>query len=273
MSGQALRVSRGLHFSFQGDVLLFGFFELNGLKSFCVAVVIIFALCQLERYITLLLMFRRFPQRWQSNVTPMRAAIWRGGLYCVAVTLRLIYMLLAMSLHVGIIATIILSLTFGQLVIEYHLEAHKLIGPSSAAGGKEAEYAPIPMYTPRSADRFPGPPEDDLESAPSYSGSHTWDGSKDKARQIMLGANATPAAPASPEAQVLFARHETSASRVASGSFHGRQLSVNSFKKGGSFNTVQGLRRGNSITSTGSRGRRPLFQIGSGDEHVTSDSD
>jgi len=274
MSEQApARISQGLHFSFQGDVLLFGSLKLIGIANFCMAVVIVFAVCLLERYITLLLMLRRFPKRWQSDITPTRAAIWRGGLYGGAVTLRLLYMLLSMSLHVGIIATIVLSLTFGQLVIEYHLEAHKLLGASSAVGNKDAEYAPIPMYTPHSADRFPGPPEDDLESAPSYSGSHIWAGSRDKARQIMLGPTTAAAPPTSPETQIQFAGRETSASRLTSGNLHGRQLSANSFRRGGSFNTVQGLRRGNSITSTGSVGRRPLFQIGSGDEHTTSDSD
>ncbi|KAG8920483.1 hypothetical protein FRC00_009954 [Tulasnella sp. 408] len=71
-------------------------------------------------------------------------------------------------MHIGIILTIVFSLSVGQFCIEYRQASPS---SASAAGNRPGFYTPLPLY----------PSSNDADGV-------SWDGSRDKARQIMLGA-------------------------------------------------------------------------------------
>jgi len=243
----------GLHFSFQSEPVLFNSLRLHSWFSFLLALLLSSIICLFERYITFLLTIKSHHTNDSPSSSPLCAAMRRTGLYAVATVLRLAYMLVAMSMNIGLIAVIVLSLSLGQLYIEYHQECSS---SSSSKGGLTASYTSIPLH-----QRM----ESDLESM--------WDGSRearDKARSIMMGSSTS--GPLSSQVQHHFGhtQRDSLAGRPLS-PIHRRQASTSSLRPlRGSGTSLQQGGRG-SVTPTGTR--KALFQIGSGDESQTSESD
>jgi len=106
------------HVSFDGGIFLFPFLRVNSWGSFLAASGMTIAVCWTERLVTQLL-----TKNWQPlpsrRMTRVNVALWRTGLYWVATLLRLIYMLVAMSFHVGLLLVTVTALAMGQFVIEY----------------------------------------------------------------------------------------------------------------------------------------------------------
>ncbi|KAG9010535.1 hypothetical protein FRB90_007780 [Tulasnella sp. 427] len=134
----------GLHFGFQEETLLFGGLQLTSWSSFIVGILLTSTICLLERFITLLLSSKTLPARCKIDGHPLRVALLRTGLYAVATLLRLAYMLLSMTLHLGIILTIVVSLSIGQFCIEYRQACPS--SSSGASGNRSGYYTPLPVY-------------------------------------------------------------------------------------------------------------------------------
>ncbi|CDH54099.1 predicted protein [Lichtheimia corymbifera JMRC:FSU:9682] len=109
------------HPEVQGVHLLFESFVLdNGGKLF-LAYIFIVAMCWTERGISYYLDYRTRRRGWKD-------ILLRTGLYGVATTLRLWYMLITMYFNIGLFIVVVVSLTSGQLGVEY-LKAYN--APSS----------------------------------------------------------------------------------------------------------------------------------------------
>ncbi|KAF9486479.1 copper transporter [Pholiota conissans] len=105
-----------LHWSFNGEHILLPSLVLHSLGTFLAACIIIVFVCVLERLFTFLLNKEWAPRRLGRSRLPI--ALWRTGLYSVATFLRLCYMLVAMSCHLGLIFAIVITLSTAQFVIE-----------------------------------------------------------------------------------------------------------------------------------------------------------
>ncbi|KIO24606.1 hypothetical protein M407DRAFT_26034 [Tulasnella calospora MUT 4182] len=277
----------GLHFGFHEDTLLFGGLQLTSWTSFIVGILLTSTICLFERFITLLLSSKTLPARCRIDGCPFRTALLRTSLYALATLLRLAYMLLSMTMHIGIILTIVFSLSVGQFCIEY-----RQASPSSASGGgnRPGFYTPLPLY----------PSSNAAEGG-------SWDGSRDKANQIMLGVlppssgnsrSVTPTAgtTSGPLSSQLFdprrrgngqaaPRYSPTSARAPgtqdistplTSPIQRRQTSGSSLgRSGGSLTGLQRARgSGSTLTPNNSAGvRRPLFQIGSSGDDRTSDSE
>jgi len=274
-----LGTSDGLHFTFQSDVVLFSGLQLSSWASFLAASALTGAVCLSERGITLLLARRYYPAKWREDVSPIKITLWRTFLYALAVTLRLLYMLVAMTLHIGIIAVIVILLATGQLYIEYR-EASEAQSHATTASPirNRSVYAILPhhhTHSPSSA--MPFRLDDDFELARSPS-SGTWDGNRearDKARLVMLGTtdSCSNSGPLSSHSQYQQGYNGTGPRSPRNVSpIHRRQLSRSSAS---SLQNARGNGIGGRVPSTltpSNSARKALFQIGSGDDR-TSDSD
>ncbi|KAH7923885.1 hypothetical protein BV22DRAFT_1196341 [Leucogyrophana mollusca] len=106
-----------LHFTFLGEHVLFASLRLKSLSTFLGGSVLISGICIAERLLTVALSKHWGPRGVTRS--RLRRAIWRTLLYSVVTTLRLIYMLVAMSYHVGLIFVTVASLSTAQFVVEY----------------------------------------------------------------------------------------------------------------------------------------------------------
>ncbi|CAA7264817.1 unnamed protein product [Cyclocybe aegerita] len=105
-----------LHWSFQNEHVLFPFIVLRSASSFVVACIVVMLICLSERFISFAL-----DKQWSPNtfrLSRMRIAVWRTGLYSCVTFLRLCYMLVAMSFHMGLIFTIVATLSIAQFFVE-----------------------------------------------------------------------------------------------------------------------------------------------------------
>jgi len=106
-----------LHSSFLGEHVLFGSLRLNSYSSFLLASLLTIGLCLAERALTYAMSVKWSPLL--SRRSRFRRALWRTSLYWVVTLARLLYMLISMTFHVGLIFVIVTSLASGQFVIEY----------------------------------------------------------------------------------------------------------------------------------------------------------
>jgi len=309
MHPRATTTYAGLHFSFQSDTVLFSTLQVSSWPEFCLAAALTCCICLSERAVTLTLKAKYAPALWKRESSALKITLWRTVLYAMATTLQLSYMLIAMTLHVGLLLVIVTTLSLCQLYIEYR-EAYgtsgSLMNPTRA---KASEYSPISQH-PLGDHNFLAPyhhnPNNssyDLEmsQSPRSTASCTWDDNRearDKARQIMSGVTTFPTSasePASrpgsqPNLQDAAAAHRNGTSPV-----HRRQSSVASndpLKKTNSYlnqysrrsgSSLQGLshggrrgpasRGGSTPTGNGNNGRRLVFQIGTSGEDRSSDTD
>ncbi|KAF8808058.1 hypothetical protein BYT27DRAFT_7098334 [Phlegmacium glaucopus] len=98
--------------------LRFSSIILNSTSSLLLACLLVTLICLLERFLTFSLDKQWAPQA--LRLSSVYTALWRTGLYSIVTFLRLCYMFVAMTLHVGLVLVIVASLSTGQLAIELH---------------------------------------------------------------------------------------------------------------------------------------------------------
>ncbi|KAJ7053970.1 hypothetical protein C8F01DRAFT_1165518 [Mycena amicta] len=132
-----------LHWSFNREHVLFAFLRLDSFGGFLGGALVTVGICVCER-----LLGYAFDRRWApERVRRSRRthALWRAGIYWVLVLLRLAYMLIAMTMHFGLILIAATTLAAGQFFIELR------------APPPERDYAPLgreaaPLYPRQSVD-------------------------------------------------------------------------------------------------------------------------
>lgn len=107
-----------LHFSFLGEHVLFSSLRLNTFSGFVLSSVLTAMICLCERFLTALSIKGFRPRR--ASRSRFISACWATTLYGFVTLLRLLYMLLAMSYHIGMIAVVVISLSMGQFIVEYY---------------------------------------------------------------------------------------------------------------------------------------------------------
>ncbi|KAJ7146396.1 hypothetical protein C8R44DRAFT_757338 [Mycena epipterygia] len=126
-------MSDALHWSFDGSRVLLPFIQLNSFGGFFLGVLLTIGVCALERLLTF-----ASERHWgPSGIQRSRGAnaLWRAGLYGVLVSLRLAYMLVAMSMHLGLILSAVTTLVIGQFFIELRMPP------------RDRDYAPLEEST------------------------------------------------------------------------------------------------------------------------------
>ncbi|KJA28500.1 hypothetical protein HYPSUDRAFT_33914 [Hypholoma sublateritium FD-334 SS-4] len=105
-----------LHWSFDNEHILLSSLILNSFANFFVAAIIVAAICLSERLLSFLLDTDWAPRRLGHS--RFSSSLWRTGLYAFTTFLRLCYMLVAMSCHMGLIIIIVTTLSLAQFFIE-----------------------------------------------------------------------------------------------------------------------------------------------------------
>ncbi|CAE6534412.1 unnamed protein product [Rhizoctonia solani] len=103
------------HMGFDGSAFIFPSLRITSWPTFAAACFITSAICLSERYLTYLMSTKWTPLQSKS---PVAVSLFRSALYWVVTLERLIYMLVAMSFHAGLIIVVVTSLTIGQFFIE-----------------------------------------------------------------------------------------------------------------------------------------------------------
>ncbi|KAG8689125.1 hypothetical protein FRC11_004043 [Ceratobasidium sp. 423] len=103
------------HMGFDGSAFLFPSLRITSWPTFAAACFITSAICLSERYLTYLMSTKWTPLQSKS---PVAVSLFRSALYWVVTFERLIYMLIAMSFHAGLIIATVTSLSIGQFIIE-----------------------------------------------------------------------------------------------------------------------------------------------------------
>ncbi|CAE6445731.1 unnamed protein product [Rhizoctonia solani] len=103
------------HTKFDGSAFIFQSLRITSWPTFAAACFITSAICLSERYLTYLMSTKRTPFQSQR---PAVVALFRSAMYWVVTFERLVYMLIAMSFHLGLILATVTSLSIGQFFIE-----------------------------------------------------------------------------------------------------------------------------------------------------------
>lgn len=106
-----------VHFSFLGEHILLSSLRLNTVWEFFLGVLLTSVICLSERFLSFAI-----SKHWRPRFigrSRLAKAVWRATLYGVATTLRLVYMLIAMSYQVGLILAVVVMLSVGQFFFEY----------------------------------------------------------------------------------------------------------------------------------------------------------
>lgn len=106
-----------VHFSFLGEHILLSSLRLNTIWEFFFGVLLTSVICLSERLLSFAI-----SKQWHPRFigrSRLAKAVWRATLYGVATTLRLTYMLIAMSYQVGLILAVVVMLSVGQFFFEY----------------------------------------------------------------------------------------------------------------------------------------------------------
>ncbi|KAG1784223.1 hypothetical protein EV702DRAFT_42415 [Suillus placidus] len=106
-----------VHFSFLGEHILLSSLRLNTVWEFFLGVLLTSVICLSERFLSFAI-----SKHWRPHFigrSRLAKAVWRTTLYGVATTLRLVYMLIAMSYQVGLILAVVVMLSVGQFFFEY----------------------------------------------------------------------------------------------------------------------------------------------------------
>ncbi|KAG2160006.1 uncharacterized protein EDB93DRAFT_1112928 [Suillus bovinus] len=157
-----------VHFSFLGEHILLSSLRLKTVWEFILGVLLTSVICLSERFLSFAI-----SKHWGPHFigrSRLAKAVWRAMLYGVATTLRLIYMLIAMSYQIGLILAVVVMLSVGQFILEY----------VDAAPVKSAAY-----------DRIRGPPpdsesEDGSYNMPTQSWQHKTRRTKSKPEAILI---------------------------------------------------------------------------------------
>jgi len=108
-----------LHWSFDGSHVLFSFIQLDSSWGFVFGAILTAAICASER-----LLAYAFEHQWgpgRIRRSRFSNALWRTGMYWILSSLRLAYMLIAMTMHAGLILIAVTTLALGQFFIELQL--------------------------------------------------------------------------------------------------------------------------------------------------------
>jgi hypothetical protein len=106
-----------VHFSFLGEHILLSSLRLNTIWEFFLGVLLTSVICLSERFLSFAI-----SKHWRPHFigrSRLAKAVWRAMLYGVTTTLRLTYMLIAMSYQVGLILAVVVMLSVGQFFFEY----------------------------------------------------------------------------------------------------------------------------------------------------------
>jgi len=108
-----------LHWSFNGSHVLFSFIQLDSSRGFVFGALLTAAICACER-----LLAYAFEHQWGSariRRSRFSNALWRTGMYSILTSLRLAYMFIAMTMHIGLILIAVTTLALGQFFIELQM--------------------------------------------------------------------------------------------------------------------------------------------------------
>ncbi|KAF8512850.1 hypothetical protein BU17DRAFT_12363, partial [Hysterangium stoloniferum] len=105
-----------LHFDFHGEHVLFSFLRLDSGSNFLLASFLTVLLCACEKYLSYVSIKATAQPRYNSHLAN---AAFRSAVYWVLTLIRLLYMLLAMTFHVGYVLQYVTTLSAGQFIIEY----------------------------------------------------------------------------------------------------------------------------------------------------------
>ncbi|PPQ99944.1 hypothetical protein CVT26_009299 [Gymnopilus dilepis] len=133
-----------LHWTFESDHVLLPTIVLDSTWDFLIACILVIFICLSERFITFLLDKQWAPRMFRLSRLPL--ALWRTALYSAATSLRLCYMLVAMTFHAGLIAVIVSQvfiLSHSFLILE-----SQIITLSSAQFIHELSNLPKPQNLP-----------------------------------------------------------------------------------------------------------------------------
>jgi len=125
-----------LHLKFLGETVLLSNVELHSWTGFLSASGIVVAICLSERLLTFLMDLHYMP--FFLRRTRWRRAFCKASLYWLAIILRLLYMLVAMTFHLGLIFLIATSLATFQFFIDVWKDTD-----SSPLTEKESQYTPM----------------------------------------------------------------------------------------------------------------------------------
>jgi len=109
-------VTDALHWSLTGDHVLISFVRLDSFSGFFFGALLTSLICALERLLTFA-SERHWSPLWIARSRGANA-LWRAGMYWVVVSLRLAYMLIAMTMHTGLLLVLVTTLAVGQFFIE-----------------------------------------------------------------------------------------------------------------------------------------------------------
>jgi len=127
-----------LHVNPYGQHVLFESLELTSRTALVIGGLVTCAICFGERWLTFLISPRCTLLPHYLSRRPFALAAVRTLVYGTMTTLRLLYMLLAMSFNVGLLVIIILSLSLGQFCIEI-----QQIPDTHTRSAPGAEYLPL----------------------------------------------------------------------------------------------------------------------------------
>ncbi|KAJ7194669.1 copper transporter [Mycena pura] len=137
-----------LHWSFNGSHVLFSFIQLDSSRGFVFGALLTAAICACER-----LLAYAFEHQWGSariRRSRFSNALWRTGMYSILTSLRLAYMFIAMTMHIGLILIAVTTLALGQFFVELQMP------PTDRPSSRECDPSPRPChcsYTPLGATR------------------------------------------------------------------------------------------------------------------------
>jgi len=253
-----------LHFSFQSEIVLFQTIRLNSLWGFILASVLTATICLLERAFTFLLSERFHPPRSGSRIS---TAARKTALYSVVTTLRLLYMLISMSLHAGLIAVIVLSLSLGQFCIEC-IESSDSV-PSSGRPAESLLYSKDSPYSPLASH---------YDSSPRHRDADDFELARTPSSRSDVGAPWKPSRHHKKDSKLIARQIMTGSSSSNTLRNHSRQNSYPSARanasplRSGCAPYAHARHASGGLTPTGTA-RKALFHIGSADDEKSTDSD
>ncbi|KAB5591861.1 Ctr domain containing protein [Ceratobasidium theobromae] len=155
------------HIKFDGSAFMFRSLRITSWSTFATACLITAVICLSERYLTYLISTKWMPFKKRN---PIAVALLRSAMYGVATLERLIYMLIAMSFHAGLILATVIFLSIGQFFIE--------LQEAKACPGAAGSYHPLRnsidldnesfAERPTSPFRFPRTPRDTQPEATQF---------------------------------------------------------------------------------------------------------
>ncbi|KAF8640994.1 hypothetical protein AX17_000639 [Amanita inopinata Kibby_2008] len=112
-----------LHWSLEDEHVLLSVLHLNSLSNYFLSGILTITICLIERFLSASLDRHWAPRSVKRS--RWRYVAWRTAFYWIAAFMRLCYMLIAMTFNMGLILTIVTSLTLAQFILtESHGSPH-----------------------------------------------------------------------------------------------------------------------------------------------------